>query len=97
MIVTLERRIYRFQEKNDNYTITGTTSIETISNSFSISGQIDSNNKMQCTFSYEWTKGGEIISRSIMDAENLHAWDTIIQNFMDEAYAYITQQYNEPI
>ena len=38
MTITLERRIYRFQEKNDNYTITGTTSIETVSNSFSISG-----------------------------------------------------------
>lgn len=98
MNIILAKRIYKFEEKLDNnLTIIGRASIEVVKDSFYIYGSIMDNDIVKCSFQYEWTKGGDIISKSITNAENPHVWDPIIQDFMERAYDYISHQTNEPL
>lgn len=98
MNIILAKRIYKFEEKLDNnLTITGRASIETVKDSFYIYGSIRNNDFTKCSFQYEWTKGGDIISKSITDTEDPHVWDSVIQDFMERAYEYISHQTNEPL
>lgn len=98
MNIILDKRIYKFEEKlNNNLTITGRASIEIIKDSFYIYGSIMYNDIIKCSFQYEWTKGGDIISKTITDTEDPHVWDSTIQDFMERAYEYISQQTNEPL
>lgn len=97
MEVTIQSRAYQFIEEQPNYTIKCSAYIEVIKNSFSICGYIENKSSMLCSFSYEWSKGGDIISKSIMDMDKSTNWDPIIQDFMERAYEYISHQTNEPL
>lgn len=98
MNIVLFKQVYKFEEKLDNnLTITGRASIELIKDSFYIYGSIMNNDIIKCSFQYEWTKGGDIISKTITDTEDPHVWDSVIQDFMERAYEYISQQINKTL
>lgn len=98
MNIVLFKQVYKFDEKlNDNLTIIGRASIEVIRDSFYIYGSIMNGTFIECSFQYEWTKEGNIINKAITDTEDSHTWDSVIQDFVERAYDYISQQTNKTL